>query len=72
MTKLKIVIPAFILMCGFLFSTVASYGKAEYVKSTKKGCTYCHVDAKAKPKELTEAGKYFKEHNNSLDGYQAK
>ncbi|HZT28556.1 MAG TPA: hypothetical protein VFA33_01640 [Bryobacteraceae bacterium] len=71
MSKLKFILPAVILMGGFLAATTASYGKAEYVKSTKKGCTYCHVDAKAKPKELTEAGKYFKEHNNSLDGYKA-
>jgi hypothetical protein len=49
-----------------------SFGKPEYVKLTKKTCTYCHVDSKAKPKELTEAGKYFKEHNNSLEGYTEK
>ena len=71
MSKLKWILPAIIVMSGFLISTTASYGKAEYVKATKKGCTYCHIDAKAKPKELTEAGKYFKEHNNSLDGYKA-
>ncbi len=72
MPKLKFILPAVILASGFLVSTTTSYGKAEYVKQTKKGCTYCHVDAKAKPKDLTEAGKYFKEHNNSLEGYQAK
>jgi hypothetical protein len=27
------------------------------------------VDSKAKPKELTDAGKYFAEHKN-LDGYK--
>jgi hypothetical protein len=41
------------------------------MKATKKNCTYCHVDSKAKPKELTEAGKYYQEHK-SLDGYQEK
>jgi hypothetical protein len=29
------------------------------------------VDAKAKPKELTDAGKYYSEHK-TLDGYQDK
>jgi hypothetical protein len=38
------------------------------VKTTKKACAYCHVDSKAKPKELTPAGKYYGEHK-SLDGY---
>jgi hypothetical protein len=49
-----------------------SYGKPEYVKTTKKACAFCHVDSKAKPKELTEAGKYFRDHNKSLDGYEKK
>jgi hypothetical protein len=71
MSHLKITLPAAILLGGFLVCTTSSYGKPEFTKSTKKACTYCHVDAKAKPKELTEAGKYFAEHKN-LDGYQEK
>jgi hypothetical protein len=71
MSHLKIALPAAVLFGGFLICTSASYGKAEYVKTTKKACTYCHVDAKAKPKELTDAGKYFAEHKN-LDGYKEK
>jgi hypothetical protein len=61
-----------VLMAGFLLATTASYGKPEYTKTTNKACTFCHSDAKAKPKELTEVGKYFEEHNNSLEGYKAK
>ena len=71
MSKIKYAIPAAILLGGFLVSSTLSYGKPEYVKATKKACTYCHVDSKAKPKELTEAGKYYKEHN-SLEGYTEK
>jgi len=41
------------------------------VKTAKKACAYCHVDSKAKPKELTDAGKYYAEHKN-LEGYQDK
>lgn len=48
-----------------------TFGKPEYTKQTKKVCTYCHVDAQKKPKELKEAGKYFQEHKN-LDGYTEK
>ena len=71
MHHLKITLPAVILLGGFLLCSSASYGKPEYVKSTKKACAYCHVDSKAKPKELTGAGKYYAEHKN-LDGYQEK
>jgi hypothetical protein len=71
MPHLKLTLPAAILAAGFLICSVASYGKPEYSKTTKKACTYCHVDAKAKPKELTDAGKYYSEHK-SLDGYQEK
>ena len=71
MSHLKIIFPAVILLGGFLVCTTASYGKPEYMKSTKKACVYCHVDSKAKPKDLTEPGKYFAEHKN-LDGYKEK
>ena len=71
MSHLKNTLPAVILLGGFLVCSTASYGKAEYMKSTKKACAFCHVDSKAKPKELTEAGKYFAEHK-SLDGYTDK
>ena len=68
MSHLKLTLPAVILLGGFLICSTSSYGKPEYVKTTKKACTYCHVDSKAKPKELTPAGKYSDEHNR-LDGY---
>ena len=50
---------------------VASLGlsKAEFSKREGKPCTFCHPAGKFK--ELTEAGKYYKEHNNSLEGYKA-
>ncbi len=72
MSKLKFALPAVAILAGTMISTTSSYAKPEYVKTTKKACNFCHTDAKAKPKELTEAGKYFKEHDNSLEGYQAK
>ena len=72
MSKLKYLAPGLVLLGGLTVCSTSSYAKPEFVKTTKKACTFCHVDAKAKPKELTEAGKYFKEHNNSLDGYTPK
>jgi hypothetical protein len=69
MKSLKVIIPATVLLGGFLLSTTASYGKAEYTKATKKPCAYCHVDAVKTPKELKDAGKYYQEHKN-LDGYK--
>ena len=45
-------------------------GKPEYSKKEGKACTFCHPPGKFK--ELTDAGKYYKEHNHSLEGYKAE
>ncbi len=71
MSILKFVVPAVILVAGIAFTSTSSYAKPEYMKATKKACTFCHVDAKAKPTELTAAGEYYKK-NKSLDGYVPK
>jgi len=71
MSQFKIIVPAAILMGGFLALSTASFGKQEYTKQTKKACVYCHVDAAKTPKELKSPGKYFQEHKN-LEGYQEK
>jgi hypothetical protein len=63
----KIAVPVAILMGGLFLCTSLSFGKAEYTKKEKKGCTFCHVSAGSK--DLNEAGKYYKEHNHSLEGY---
>jgi len=44
-------------------------GKAEYAKKEGKACTFCHPPGKFK--ELTDAGKYYKEHDHSLLGFEA-
>jgi len=71
MSHLKIALPAVILLGGFLVCSTVSFGKPDYTKATKKACAYCHVDAKATPKQLTDAGKYYAQHK-SLDGYVEK
>lgn len=76
MFNLKLIVPAAILAGGFLVCSTASFGKAEYTKSTKKTCLFCHKTNEAAKKDvmngnLTDAGKYYKEHK-SLDGYTEK
>lgn len=61
----------FFLMC-FLAGSVASFSTMNFskpidAKKTGKSCTYCHT--KYGSKELTEAGKYYKE-KGTLDGYK--
>ena len=66
----KFVIPAVVLAAGLLINTSASFAKPEDTKKTKKACTFCHVSAKG-GKELTDAGKFYKE-KKTLEGYEAK
>ena len=66
----KFVIPAVVLAAGLLINTSASFAKPEDTKKTKKACTFCHVSAKG-GKELTDAGKFYKE-KQTLEGYVAK
>jgi hypothetical protein len=70
MRLLKLVVPGTVLILGFAVSTPRSFGKPEYAKKEKKTCTYCHVKAGAK--DLNDAGKYYKDHDHSLEGYKEK
>ena len=73
--NLKTVLPAAIVLGGFLLCTTASYGTIEYSKNTKKACTFCHEkntpDKEVMKNNLTDAGKYYKE-KKTLDGYVPK
>ena len=66
----KIIIPAAILAGALVVCSTQSYAKPEYTKKEKKACTVCHT--KSGSKDLNDAGKYYKDHNNSLDGYEKK
>ena len=66
----KIIVPAAILAGGLVVCSTQSYAKPEYTKKEKKACTVCHT--KSGSKDLNDAGKYYKDHNNSLDGYEKK
>ena len=52
---------------AILSSPGVSSAKPEYSRRTKKECGYCH------PKDswdINEAGKYFRDHNHSLEGFK--
>ncbi len=65
--KLLKILLASAIISGTLFSLAT--GKMEYSKKEGKKCVFCHV--KMGSKELNDAGKYYKEHNHSLEGYKA-
>ena len=44
----------------------STQAKSEFSKKEGKACTYCHV--KLRSKDLNKTGKYYKEHNFSLEG----
>jgi hypothetical protein len=60
-----------VLLVALAFAIALPFGmsKPEYKKATGKDCTFCHPPGKFK--ELTPAGQYYKDHNHSLEGYQA-
>jgi hypothetical protein len=66
---MKFIRTSFLALLALL--VVASFGlsKAEFSKKEGKPCTFCHPPGKFK--ELTDAGKYYKDHNYSLEGYKA-
>lgn len=55
-----------VLLGGFLTNSL-SFANKEISKKTGKACIYCHYNT-AKPGNLKEPGKYYKEHR-SLEGY---
>jgi cytochrome c553 len=65
---LTFAIPAAVLLVGSLMLSQSASAKPEYSKKEKKSCTFCHT--KTGSKELNEAGKYYGEHNHSLEGYK--
>ena len=67
---LKFAIPAGFLFAAFLGSSSVTFAKKAYADKEGKKCVYCHT--KAGSKALNEAGKYYKEHKLSLEGFVEK
>jgi hypothetical protein len=68
-TVLRIIVPAAALAGGLLLNSTPSLAKPEYARRTKKECVFCHPPDSW---NLNEAGKYYRDHNYSLKGYQPK
>jgi|GEM_PF-916213 len=64
---MKGLIPSLVLTAGLVLSAKISPAKPEYTRRTRKDCEFCHPPDSRK---LTPAGEYFREHKNSLKGYQ--
>ena len=60
---------ALLTIAGLMLVPSAA-GTPEMAKKESKSCVTCHT-AVGKP-DLNEAGKYYKEHNNSFEGYEKK
>ena len=64
---MKWMIPTLILTAGLLLSARISQAKPEYTRRTHKDCEFCHPPDS---RRLTPAGEYFRDHGDSLNGYQ--
>jgi len=65
---MKVVRLLLLVTIALLIAIAVGISKPEYAKKEGKTCSFCHVGGK--PPALTEAGKYYKEHNHSLKGYE--
>ena len=50
----------------FFFSAATGAAKPEYARRTRKECSFCHPPDSW---NLTDAGKYYRDHKYSLQGY---
>ena len=67
--KLKFILPAIILVGGFVVPSTVSFGKPEYTKKEKKACSFCHTQGK----DLNKIGECYKSKTpHSLEGCEAK
>ena len=66
---MKLIQIVFLVGVVALLAVTLSLSKPEYAKKEGKACTFCHPAGKMK--ELTDAGKYYKDHDHSLEGYKA-
>lgn len=69
MSRLRFVLPAAILLIGFLAGTRDTYGNVKFTKQEKKPCVTCHTTIQGK--ELNSVGKCFQK-KHSLAGCGVK
>ena len=64
---MKLIMPAGILAAALFLNSTTTFAKPEYSRRTKKDCSFCHP---ANSWQLNDAGKYYREHKYSLEGYK--
>ena len=63
---IEIFAAAAIFSLAFFFSSSLGVAKPEYARRTQKECSFCHP---ADSWNLNDAGKYYRDHHYSLQGY---
>jgi len=66
-TFLNLLAPLGVLAAGLVLCSPPSAAKPDYTRRTKKDCEFCHPP---NSRDLTEAGRYYQDHHNSLEGYK--
>ena len=64
---LALIAPAGLVMAAVLFAPSPSVAKPEYSRRTKKECASCHPPNSW---DINDAGKYFRDHQHSLEGFK--
>ncbi|MBV9770785.1 MAG: hypothetical protein JOZ32_14515 [Bryobacterales bacterium] len=62
----ELLVLAGMFSAAFFLSPVTGAAKPEYARRTQKECSFCHP---ADSWNLNNAGKYYRDHNYSLQGY---
>jgi hypothetical protein len=65
----KLILPAAILIAGLAINSRTSWAVPNFARKTGKECSFCHPPGSW---NLTEAGKYYRDHKYSLNGYKPK
>jgi len=62
MKMIRLGVPAMIVGAGLMLFMTPSFGKPEFAKKEKKGCTTCHVSAKVTKEkvDLNKTGECYK------------
>ena len=65
----RLIAPLGILVLGMMLVPENTPAKPDYTRRTKKDCEFCHPP---NSRDINDAGRYYQEHKNSLEGYKPK
>jgi hypothetical protein len=66
-TFLELAIFTGLLTAALCFNATTTWAKPEYARRTQKECSFCHPPDSW---NLNDAGKYYRDHKYSLQGYK--